>query len=89
MERCPLQYPVVRYLVSLNPTYLQANKPKSSANKFEGLLQQLISHKLKSPSSGDRHNIATLQGLRERSFARTAQEIRASPCSLVSILERG
>ena len=52
MERCPLQYLVVRYLVSLDPTYL-ANKPKSSANKFESLLQQLISHKLKSPSSGD------------------------------------
>jgi len=45
MERCPLQYAIVRHSVSLNPKYIVA-KPDTSSERFSNLLKALISKKL-------------------------------------------
>ena len=39
-QRSPLKYPIVRYLVSLDPRYM-ATKPSATAEQFEKLLQKL------------------------------------------------
>ena len=52
LERCPLQYSVVRNLICLDPKYI-ANSPESAVSKCSNLLQHLITKKLKSPDSSD------------------------------------
>lgn len=52
LERCPLQYPVVRYLVSLDPAFI-ANKPDTAISYFSSLLQKLISCKIREPDACD------------------------------------
>ena len=52
IQRCPLKYPVVRHLVSLEPSFI-AKKPEAATRKFENFLQHIISGKLKIPSSCD------------------------------------
>lgn len=52
LERCPLQYAIVRQLTCMDPRYMAKN-PDSAISKCSGLLQQLISKKLESPDSCD------------------------------------
>ena len=47
MERSPLKYKMARNLMSLNPMYI-ASSPESATTRFSNVLQQLISHKMKS-----------------------------------------
>ena len=42
LERCPLQYAIVRQLTCMDPRYMAKN-PDSAISKCSGLLQQLIS----------------------------------------------
>jgi len=44
MERSPLKYPCVRYIVSLNPNEI-AKKPESAKQMFQKLLQYLLDNK--------------------------------------------
>ena len=41
LERCPLQYPVVRYLTCLDPRYMAA-RPEQATNKMTQLLKKLL-----------------------------------------------
>ena len=52
LERCPLQYAIVRQLTCMNPRYMAKN-PDSAISKCSSLLQQLISKNLESPDSCD------------------------------------
>ncbi|XP_048580627.1 uncharacterized protein LOC116610226 [Nematostella vectensis] len=47
MDRSPLKYKMARNLVSLNPIYMASN-PEAATTRFSNVLQQLISHKMKS-----------------------------------------
>ena len=49
LERCPLQYAIVRQLTCMDPRYMAKN-PDSAISKCSGLLQQLISKKPESPN---------------------------------------
>lgn len=51
-KRCPLKYPIVRYLDSLNPTCM-VKLPDSAETKFFDLLQKLVSCKLNTPGICD------------------------------------
>ena len=52
LERCPLQYPVVRYLVCLDPRYMVA-KPEQAIQRMTHLLEKLMNLKQKSADDCD------------------------------------
>jgi len=47
MERSPLKYKMARNLMTLNPIYIASNQ-EAATTRFANVLQQLISHKMKS-----------------------------------------
>ena len=51
-QRSPLKYPIVRYLVSLDPRYM-ATKPSAAAEQFEKLLQKLYELRLQTAENCD------------------------------------
>ena len=52
MARCPLQYPVVRYLTSLDPEFM-VKDPEAAVRCFTKLLETLINSKIKNAESCD------------------------------------
>ena len=52
LERCPLQYPVVRYLVCLDSRYMVA-KPEQAIQRMTQLLEKLMNLKQKSADDCD------------------------------------
>ena len=51
-ERCPLQYPVVRYLTSLDPEFM-VKDPEAAVKCFSKLLETLINGKVKNAEKCD------------------------------------
>ena len=52
LERCPLMYPIVRYLTSLDPRFMKED-PSRAQQRFEKLLLKLLQCKRLSPQLCD------------------------------------
>ena len=73
LERCPLQYPVVRNIVCLDPKYMAAH-PDQTMDKMRQLLEKLMNLKQRSADDCDtflrqyKTFIREVEDMQERSF---------------------
>ena len=73
LDRCPLQYPVVRNIVCLDPKYM-AGHPDEATDKMRKLLEKLMNLKQRSADDCDsvmrqyKIFMEKLEGIQEKSF---------------------